>query len=367
METYDAFRAPDATTHLAAIVDIDTLASAPGNGLFSCESSVEELTCRGPSDIMNDTKQHGANVRWIHLRANNMAWVEAVMAGVCRERGLPISEASETLSTNNNPILRTHLWTQLFHGKASKQIQSRSMVPTGAQFFLNLEDEESDSNHSTGATTRGKTRGSAENLVLYAPFLHWESYTAWIERQELLQAISEHKAGKPQPDREMVAKYLHHTAPLHDRRSLHQAYYHDFGMIKSLPKYEQVMQRFTAQTDSDSVKVMVVDQLWLWVIKGTGAAEGAKDTSHPDLVVTAFPDRFNGAHDTANVYQSIIEHLKRGLQPRLRGAIHLVAAILDHCTGVFFEKQLEHDKWFVEFFAAAIGTVVSGRQILLTT
>lgn len=30
---------------------------------------------------------------------------------------------------------------------------------------------------------------------------------------------------------------------------------------------------------------------------------------------------------------------------------------MEHCTGVFFQRQLEPDKWFLEFYAAAIGIV----------
>ncbi len=263
-----------------------------------------------------------------------------------------MSESSENPPTKKNPLLRKDLWADLFHGKASSQIQTRFMAPTCTQFSSSSEAEGSDSNGLTG--------GSRNNIVLYLPFLHWESYDSWRERQDLLQSISGNGPGKPQPDRDFVREYLHHeTAPFHDRRSLHQAYYHDFGMTRSLPQYEQVIQRFTSQTYPESVKMMVVDQLWLWVIKGTGTSEEGKGMSQPDLVITAFPDRFNGAYDSANVYKGIIEHLERGLQPPLKTANNLVAAILEHCTGVFFQRQLEQDKWFVEFFAAAIGSVVS--------
>ncbi len=281
-----------------------------------------------------------------------MSWIEELMAIVCEERGMPVPESSGSPPTKKNPLLRKDLWADLFHGKASGQIQTRFMAPTCIQFSSTSETEGSDSNASTG--------GSRDNIVLYLPFLHWESYDSWRERQNLLQSISEKKPGKPQPDSDFVTEYLHHeTAPFHDRRSLHQAYYHDFGMTRSLPQYEQVIQGFTSQTHPEAIKMMVVDQLWLWVIKGTGTSEEGKGTSQPDLVITAFPDRFNGAHDSANVYKGIIEHLERGLQPPLKTANSLVAAILEHCTGVFFQRQLEQDKWFVEFFAAAIGTVVS--------
>ncbi|KAF7512225.1 hypothetical protein GJ744_002387 [Endocarpon pusillum] len=348
----DACKPDDTTIKHATIVDIDVQTAKPREGLTFQRPLVKDLTRRGPAQIMNGAKQHKVSLRWVHLRANCMSWIEELMARVCEERGMAVPESSEN-SPMKNPLLRKDLWADLFHGKASDQIQSRFMGPTCIQFSSNLEDEMSDTNGSTG--------GSRDNLVLYLPFLHWESYDAWREREDLTRSISANKPGKPQPDRDFVAEYLHHgTAPFHDRRSLHQAYYHDFGLTRPLPQYKQVMQSFTSQTHPDSVKMMVVDQLWLWVIKGTGLSE---EGSQPDLVVTAFPDRFNGVYDSANVYNSIIEHLERGLQPPLRTANNLVAAILEHCTGVFFQRQLEHDKWFVEFFAAAIGAVRNRQKL----
>jgi hypothetical protein len=348
----DACRPDDTTIKHATIVDIDILAPTPREGLTFQRPSIEDLASRGPAQIMNGAKRHNVSLRWVHLRANCMSWIEELMAKVCEERGISVPEISENPSTKKNPLLRRDLWADLFHGKASDQIQTRFMGPTCTTFSSSLEDEASDSD--------GSTRGSRDNIVLYLPFLHWESYNSWTERQNLIQAISENRPQRTRPDSEFVAEYLHHeTAPFHDRRSLHQAYYHDFGMTRPLPQHEQVMQGFTSKKDPDSVKMIVVDQLWLWVIKGTGTREEGKEMSQPDLVITAFPERFDGAYDSADVYKGIIEHLERGLQPPLKKAHNLVAAILEHCTGVFFQRQLEQDKWFVEFFAAAIGKVVS--------
>lgn len=340
-----------ATINHAAIVDIDIGAPTPRDSLTTRTPSIDDLIRLGPSAIMKCARQGGTSLRWVHLRTNCMHFVEDLMAKVVEERGLPMPEPCQSPPAKTNPILRKDLWSNLFHGKASHQTQARFMGPTYTQFALQLEDEESDSN--------ALPRGSTDNIVLYLPYLNWESCKSWTERQALIQAISENMPGEVQPDLNFVKKYLHHkTAPFHDRRSLHQAYYHDFGMTRPLSRYEQVIQRFTSQTHPEAAKMIVVDQLWLWVIRGVDIAEDGETTSHPDLVITAFPERFNGAYDSANIYSGIIDHLRRGLQPPLRTANHLVAVILEHCTGVFFQRQLEQDKWFLEFFAAAVGTVV---------
>ncbi len=339
----------------ATIVDIDT--SNPIR-LASKRPSIDELTCLGPRQIMKSTSANRTDLRWVHLPANCMSWVEDLMAAVCTEKGLTVPRNAD--GTGQNPLLRKDLWAHLFHGKASSQIHARFMGPVCTPFSLSVDDEESGSDGSA-------TRGTLGNLVLYMPFLHWESLDAWTERQELIGEVKEGRPGRPQVDRDFVRTYLpHKTAPLHDRRSLHQAFYHFSGLTRSVPRVDQVMEKFTSgRGDQDGcAKLIVVDQLWLWLIKGTRPTnEQDKDgnglSADPDLVITAFPDRFNDRYDSANVHRCIVEHLERGLQPPLKKVEDLVALIVEHCTGVFFQRQLENDKWFLEFFAAAIGEVVS--------
>jgi hypothetical protein len=82
-------------------------------------------------------------------------------------------------------------------------------------------------------------------------------------------------------------------------------------------------------------------------------------------VITAFPERFNRAPDpSANVYDGIVAHLKRGLEPPLKSANDLSALIIEHCTGVFFQRHLAQDLWFLEFFASAVGSVVRNLPII---
>ncbi len=339
----------------AIILDINIASQTPKSGLTFKRPSVDELLGKGPAKVMREAGQHRADLRWVHLRANCMHWIEHLMETVCEERGMNLNSMTEDTPPETplslsyrNPILRKDLWGHLFHGKHSDQIQTRFMGPACTAFSLEATDEESDSS--------GSARASKENLVLYLPYTHWESSEGWKNRQMLLQSTSNNVLAESHADATFVRKYLHHhTSPFHDRRSLEQAYYHDFGMTASLDGQEQVMERYIRKfRRGEEPKVIVIDQLWLWLIKGYSDADGSLT---PDLIITAFPDRFDGAPDSANVYRGIIAHLERGLQPSLRKAEDLIACIVEHCTGVFFQRQLEHDKWFLEFFAAAIGSV----------
>jgi hypothetical protein len=362
VEPADACRSNDSVIKYATIVDIDISKTDPLESHTFQRPSIDELTKKlGPSRIMDAAKPHDAQVRWIHLRANCMGWIEDLMNKICEERGMAVEEMSHTQSGVQrgvrNPFLRLDLWNKLYHGQEAKQIHTRFMRPMCTQFAIDMNDEESDSNHST--------RRNRDNLVLYLPYLHWESCAAWEERQELLEAVTEGRAGSPPDERpgsphtdgDFVKEYLHHRSPLHDRRSLTQAYYYDLAYIEKLGHEAQVMERYTAK-DPSGAKMIVVDQLWLWVIKGR--TNGDSKPIEPDIVITAFPERFDGALDpSANVYEGIVAHLQRGLEPPLKSANDLAALIVEHCTGVFFQRELDKGLWFFEFFASAIGSVVS--------
>src|SRR6266511_5435810 len=164
------------------------------------------------------------------------------MERVYEERGIPIDKTSdalpEGLRPTKNPMLRQDLWGRLYYGKDSRSINSRFMKPICSPFSINIEDEEPDLN--------GETRRSMDNLVLYLPFLHWESRDAWAERQRLLQAVPGGGDTTSLADRDLLREYLHHESPLHDRRSLNQAYYYNHSKTESLGG-GQVIQRYTSK------------------------------------------------------------------------------------------------------------------------
>jgi hypothetical protein len=276
-----------------------------------------------------------------------MGWIEDLMKRLCKERGIPCDQASNGLpkGATSNPLLRQDLWGNLFYGNDDRSINSRFMKPMCSSFSINIEDEESDS--------RGEIKRSMGNLVLYIPFMHWESHDAWEERQELLRDIKARHPTTSQADGDLLEEYLLHKSRLHDRRSLSQFYYYNHTETKSLSN-GQVIQRHTSPK-----KMIVVDQLWLWVIRGSRTNTDDGVVAEPDLVVTAFPERFDGRPDpTANVYQGIVAHLKQGLDPPLKSTNDLVSVIIEHCTGVFFQRQLDKGLWFLEFFANEIASVV---------
>lgn len=83
----------DTAFKYVAIIDIDTSIKNPSESLTFQRSTIHDLTKgKGPSKIMMEARQHKGNLRWIHLRANCMGWIEDLMEKLCEERGFPVDK-----------------------------------------------------------------------------------------------------------------------------------------------------------------------------------------------------------------------------------------------------------------------------------
>jgi CorA-like Mg2+ transporter protein len=90
-------------------------------------------------------------------------------------------------------------------------------------------------------------------------------------------------------------------------------------------------------------KMMMVDQLWLWVLDYK-------------VIVTAFPKGEIAEGTRADVLHSIIRELGPALEDRsIKSVNGLVSLIISKCTGVFHQRNIPEDLEFFQFFADAIG------------
>ena len=187
------------------------------------------------------------------------------------------------------------------------------------------------------------------------PYLHWEEHQTWSDRQSLITELEQsnnctHSVDRvkkhrvySQEDTSFLRKYINHESPAHDRRTLDQSYYYNLRKPQS-QNNDKVILQYTKNVPEMTSKMIMVDQLWLWVLDG-------------NTIVTAFPRRFNRAKDQADVLDGIERHLTRGVQPAVKSIYDVVALVIEHCTGVFFQRQLPPDLAFFEFFADSIGSV----------
>ncbi|GAB7332487.1 hypothetical protein MBLNU13_g04281t1 [Cladosporium sp. NU13] len=160
----------------------------------------------------------------------------------------------------------------------------------------------------------------------------------------------------------LVREYLPKSPPLHIRRTLDQYYYYmlsDTGQRDA----DQVVTRWAR----DYLKIrdhniLMVDQLWLWVIAGD------QDKNILPSVVTCFPERHG-------VESGPLDDLRRNIMGSNMGnrqsilpiqtTADLVSRIVSTCSDVFSWSQKEELVRFLHFFEATVGKVGDDETRLL--
>lgn len=197
------------------------------------------------------------------------------------------------------------------------------------------------------------------------PYLHWESYYVWKERQhhilhmKELAANNEHCQclndgrdvfdGRLHKNEILLHQQLFLSRPLHDRRTLDQSYFYNLRKVAYRDDDQVIGQHtlhYEGEQQDNQRKMMMVDQLWMWVIDG-------------NTVITSFPETSTGKRNDADVLQRILTDLKPSLAQSTRSLNGLIALIIDSCTGVFNRSDINPDLAFFEFFADEIGTAKS--------
>jgi hypothetical protein len=131
------------------------------------------------------------------------------------------------------------------------------------------------------------------------PYLHWDKVDSHEKRSETIKWVRDKKTSpEPKIDPEddpifigskLIQAHLAHNGPLHVRRSLNQYYYDSqideadvYNFTDALDK-DQVVYKYTnchnivgrskatkEQIEKNKHVMMMVDQLWLWVLKEDG-------------------------------------------------------------------------------------------------
>lgn len=277
-------------------------------------------------------------IRYVHLPANSMAWMEEALARYCHEDrperdDMYMNSKLRRGRTKMEMVLRPECWQSQQIFDDSSQVHARHMRP----FCDTI---------SANDTPSG---GNAKNLVLFMPYLQCETDRGRMisagkikqisqEKEHLVNAVDramaahqqdrplastpnvedhrqqDHPSTKLRPsgiderrrlighvlltaaalleamdfdtEERLITKYLHDRSPLHPRRTLDQSYY---GALKSTgtKDCDQVVYRATKPTahdcsehlegefkkcricreDSKKVpRLIMVDQLWLWIL-----------------------------------------------------------------------------------------------------
>ena len=199
-------------------------------------------------------------------------------------------------------------------------------------------------------TPIGKKPGRKGNVVLFMPYLHYETHQ---KRKMMSDAI---KRATAVPDRKcdpdsgftcdemLIQAYLQSTHNLQIRRTLDQFYYH--AISTEGRDTDQVVYRYTRDRGKEK-KVFMVDQLWLWILGN-------------DLIITSFPQRWQQPkNDPLNVLDGIIEDMNSKTRPPVKSVYDLAVLITGRCSGVFDRHRLRNgDYQFLDMFESSIGEVV---------
>ncbi|KAI0161221.1 hypothetical protein GGR57DRAFT_518430 [Xylariaceae sp. FL1272] len=265
--------------------------------------------------------------RWIHLPANNVVWIETLLAKLLAEGGYRGIEAFRSITealdqeqrgpSNLNPSMRPSCQQILAPQSSMRSRGLSSTLPEPLNNPASFPDSEAPSPNAEGKPDMRDDRPAESmtsgGMVLFVPFIHFET----LERQRKMNAtIARAQRGGDRspassPDAALVQGYLGNERPLHVRRTLDQYYYTDLmqSMANSTRDSDQVVTRF-ARTSHMEPKLLMVDQLWLYVI-GEVISCFAGRWEQPNLdpldVRTAILDALNGDQNiTSNYYLSTL-------------------------------------------------------------
>ncbi|KAK7918411.1 hypothetical protein PG985_010285 [Apiospora marii] len=199
--------------------------------------------------------------------------------------------------------------------------------------------------------------------------------------QYLLDAARLYEGMSNYRDQTLVKNYLGGETCLHVRRTLDQAYYWTLNKTERRDRDQVVYRATTVQANHyhqydrerarwpqhedfryqgdcpecarnirEVSRVIMVDQLWLWILD-------------EKTIITCFPNRYGVRnHDTSGVHQSIKRRLE--VTPQIRTVFDLGLVILDECSNVFFDRTTVDTSQpsVVDIFSTAIGEIVSTYQ-----
>ncbi|KAI0891067.1 hypothetical protein F4806DRAFT_336737 [Annulohypoxylon nitens] len=413
-------------------VDADSLAQAPViffkggkphnipriNDCFPNQKiSVRELLT-GTSAARNPLMQHDEDtIRYFHLPANNMDWVERAIAKYYGERRQESHDHGTQFRTNT--ILRPEFWQVQRCFDPSSEVHARHMKP-----FC-------DSIPSGG--------GYPSNMVLFMPYLHWETDIGRNRTAEKIQQVNKeremeeamerasiemadvvmshqrqlHSCSTPRstptiveatnegprdsddlPELDMttrkgrmkliglillkaaqvfeamdfvteeclITEYLHKSPPLHPRRTLDQFYYSSLRSTKTRDR-DQVVYRATCLAPPHQGCLVNVSRRKCH----TCQRESQKVPRlimvdqlwlwvlDDKTIITSFPRRWGKIRpDSSDVHEAIRRRLKEAENSDINSAYDIALMVIDECSRVFFDRGLDRRPKLIDIFADAI-------------
>ncbi|PVH76685.1 hypothetical protein DL98DRAFT_464692 [Cadophora sp. DSE1049] len=348
-------------------------------------------------------------IRYFHLPSNNMEWIEEAMARYYHEDrpGYDGLFRRPEKPSKTYMLLRPEYWRGQQHGGRHDAIHARHMRPRCDIISTDPENLEN----------------SPKNLVLFMPYLHWETDRQRTKFDETMRNICESYAkeeydkahapptvqsnGNANPpvangvpreantpttplgkilyraallseamdnyqEQELLKTYLHSNPPFHPRRTLDQSYYWTLKTTKKRDR-DQVVYRGTAPKK---------EFMHSGMHEKYGCHHCLRDIRKVprvimvdqlwlwildgNTIITSFPKRYGrNKPDPSAVHKSIRMRLQVCRKGEIRSAYDLALIIIDQCSRVFFDRTKTADRQpqVMDLFASAIGNVTNGQTI----
>ena len=335
--------------------------------------------------------------RWIHLPANNMAWVETLITKHFFEDGAtdidglramqatfgqhhqvatipsrsmrPLCQRIQRSARSEEARLTQRLLPDDTVSLASEQLgpstpkgmkSQESGTPKSGGKGGTKFNKKNPSKNNLGGPKKDKMPGFAPsrgNMVMFVPYLHFEDERRIVEMSSAIRRAERDRPRNRQRqsrtrDEMLVRAYLNSSAQLHVRRTLDQFYLHDLD-----EEEERQTLMFDEPTGhGQERKVLMFDQLWVWVLGR-------------ELVITSFPQRWQQPqNDPYNVLDGIVEGIKSRTGDPIMSVYDLVALITYRCFSVFDRQhQLgNEDNRLLNMFEGSVEKMVKEESALFS-
>jgi hypothetical protein len=290
--------------------------------------------------------------RWYHLPANNMQWVEDLIS--------------------NQFQMHPDIWSEQV--RDSEHAHGRCILPHAAQMgavpALIMPYISYEANYRQRAvndfvrqhhvrrrapTTRSKLKELPDQLLQRSRAL-----SSNLDRQLNFDAsdddLNKARSSKlSKTEESLLLAYLPNS--LHVRRTLDQYYYYMLEDTRRRDADQVVTRWAEKQLRKSYHNILMVDQLWIWVIKGRDG--------QPDSVISCFPEREgHGSGALDGLQRNILHHNAKKRQP-ITTTADLVSRIVTTCSDIFTRSQQAELVRFLHFFEATVVRVGNDEINLL--
>ncbi|KAF2101365.1 hypothetical protein NA57DRAFT_72808 [Rhizodiscina lignyota] len=295
------------------------------------------------------------SVLWVHLPANNIEWVVKTMVQLCVRHGEHFADSI------TEQTLRRELHTEYRAAKRTMPVHARNLRPSCRKIRV-LE-------HQDAAK-------QWHNISFFMPYLHWEHSLARYHAAKIVQDAERvceslrtrgSRAyvclgdiyGLPCNMQEKLLRYYIPGKPwLHVRRTLDQSYYVFLKETEARDR-DQVVERYSRKMSWPEPRVLMVDQLWLWIL-------------NENVVLTCFPGSWTHASENHRIPKTdVFPSIKRYVEDRnkrkwIRNAEELAYCIIDRCAANVFDSDLVSDEQldFIEIFRRSIADLMDKQSLL---